>query len=107
MSRLRRRYGRARLSKFYNLEKEAREFDRFEFIARCVARETATAKGRELSNGMQVKRLGNGWTYAAAGLQATAGPVTADKLFEMIRRNDLGWYVRKCEELRAYALEGS
>ncbi len=103
---LRRRYGRARLSKLWDLTSEARGHDRFAFIARFVARSTATAKGRALSNGMQVKPLGAGWTYTMAGLQATPGPVTPAKLFDAIRRTDLNFYVKQAEDLRAYAFEG-
>ena len=101
------RYGRSRLSKHWDLASEARAHDRFTFIARFVARATATAKGRTLSNGMQVKRLGAGWTYTMAGLQSTPGAVDAARLFDMIRRTPLNFYVKQAEDLREYALGGS
>lgn len=93
-----------RLSKRWDLATEARDYPRHEFTARFVARKTATRAGRELVDGMQVRQFGAGWTYAYAGVQQTRGPVSADSLFDMIRRTPLNEYVRQAEDLRAYAL---
>lgn len=85
------------------IESDARAMSRFAFIARFVAHQTRTEKGRALSHGLQVVETDGGWLYGFTSIgPSCAAPLDEAKLYDAIRRTDLGHYVREAEDYRAY-----
>lgn len=83
---------------------EAKSLSRFEFIALFVARCTARKDGREMTNGLRVRKAKGGWVYGFEGMPASCAPTTADRVYDMIRRSALNYYVQQAEDIRAVAL---
>ena len=84
----------------WDIEGAARRMSRFEFIAHYVARKTRTAEDREIVNRMSVQPVAGGmWIYLLGKLPACQ-PTTPEKLYDMIRRTDLNYYVRQAEDYR-------
>lgn len=97
------------LGRTWDVQKAVRTLPRFEFIMQFVARETRTKKGRDLVDGYRVIKTPKGWTYVHERNPKVhlAIPTTADRLFDNIRRTDLGYYTRRGDELRiAVAQQG-
>lgn len=79
----------------------AKTMSRHEWIATWVAYQTRTKAGQSLAAGMQVKKVRGGWVYRFANSVGDCCRVTtADILYDMIRRNDLGYFVRDAENIR-------
>lgn len=83
----------------------AKTATRFEFVAAFVARMTRTKVGRDVTSGLQVVKAKGGWSYGFADMPAPAcEPTTPDRLYDMIRRTALNYYVQQAEALRLDAL---
>jgi hypothetical protein len=87
------------MARIRDIANEAKTMPRFDFIAHFVQGATRTKGQREPVAGMQVKRLGDGWTYTFMGKPATR-PLSTHALYEEMRRNELNFYVRQAEEFR-------
>ena len=88
----------------WDIEGAARRMDRFEFIAHYVTRNTRTAEGRDLVDGMSVEPVAGGkWIYKTGNLPA-CNPTDPNRLFDMIRRTRLYTYVREAEDYRGRVL---
>ena len=93
-------------SKFWDVEKAAREMGRHEFTAHFVARQTRKAENRGVTNGYQVVKKGSDFHYTQAGTGVHLSNPTRDhgKFYDMIRRTPLNHYVRQAEDFRAEVL---
>ena len=90
-----------RLPKYWtSLNDDCRTMARFDFIALFVAHQTKTAAGRECVAGMQVVQVAGGWVYGFGDVGAACSVTDSEKLYDMIRRNALGHFVREAETYR-------
>lgn len=77
---------------------------RFDWIAEYVAFQTRTKAGRELTIGLRVRKVKGGWVYGFASSPGdSCHPTTSDRLYDMIRRTDLAYFVSQAEEIRIAA----
>lgn len=90
-----------RLPKYWtSIAADCRAMTRFDFIALFVAHQTKTAAGRECVSGMQVVQVDGGWRYGFADVGASCGATDSERLWDMIRRTSLGYFVRAAETYR-------
>jgi hypothetical protein len=90
------------LGRTWDIHEAVALLPRHEFIIQYVSRETRTKKGRDLVQGFQVIKTRKGWTYVHERDKKVhlANPTTADRLFDNIRRTELGHYTTKGDRLR-------
>lgn len=91
--------------KFWDVGHYAKTLPRFEFILHYVARMTRLKKNRDLVNEMGLKYGKKGWYYTVGGTPASNPTKDAGKVYDMIRRTALNYYVQQAEDLRAEAHE--
>jgi len=84
----------------WDVQRAARELQRFDFIASFVARMTRRKAGRATVNGMQVKRVKGKWVYGFPPELWNPPARDAAALYDTIRRSPLNYYVRQAEDLR-------
>jgi hypothetical protein len=90
-----------RLPRYWTtMQQDALTMERFEFIALFVAYNTKTAERRELVRGYQVVQTADGWVYGFESLGPMCQPCDAAKLFDMIRRTDLGYFTQQADAYR-------
>lgn len=83
----------------------ARTLSRFDFIMHYVARMTRKKADRDLVDDMQLKWESAGWYYTVGGMKASNPTKDSGRVYDMIRRTALNYYVRQAEELRMAAHE--
>lgn len=90
-----------------NIARMARTMPRHDFIAHHVAAMTVVAKNRALAGNMQVWPVGERWVYGFAlgreRVPLSAIPLSADLLYDQIRRTPLNLFVAEAERLRELA----
>lgn len=85
----------------WDIGQAAKTMKRFDFIAEFVWRMTKKKQNRDLTKGLEVLKTKQGWNYGFHGMEPSALP-TRDtaKLYDMIRRTKLNYFVREAEDLR-------
>lgn len=90
----------------WDIAKAAKELSRFDFILEFVRRQTAKKKDRKMVEGYQLRKANGGWTYrSGTGVDMTKPIKDPAKVYDVIRRTPLHFYVRQAEALRAEALQ--
>ena len=93
--------------RFLDVNRMARDLDRFEFVMQMTAWNTRGKKGRELSNGMQARKLSDGtWQVGSPDIGEGVWLDYADPrlAFENARRSGLFRYTTEADNLRVELL---